>query len=47
MGLLSRLVTYVPHRLLGIVPMSVGYIEPGMIYDIGTEAALPLEGFPG
>ncbi|OQD80025.1 hypothetical protein PENANT_c040G02023 [Penicillium antarcticum] len=33
-GLLSRLVTYIPDRLVGIVPTSVGYIQPGMDWDI-------------
>ncbi|KAJ5204661.1 epoxide hydrolase [Penicillium cinerascens] len=30
-GLLSRLVTYIPDRLMGIVPISVGYIQPGPV----------------
>lgn len=34
-GLLSRLANYIPHRLFGIVPISVGYVEPGMPWDIG------------
>ncbi|RYP25030.1 hypothetical protein DL765_000258 [Monosporascus sp. GIB2] len=33
-GLLSRLANYIPDRLLGIVPVSVGYVEPGMSWDI-------------
>ena len=38
-GLLSRLATYIPHRLFGIVPISVGFVEPGMSWDIGMMAA--------
>lgn len=34
-GLLSRLATYHTDRLYGIVPISVAYLEPGMIWDIG------------
>ncbi|KAJ5263144.1 epoxide hydrolase [Penicillium angulare] len=30
-GLLSRLVTYIPDCLMGIVPISVGYIQPGLV----------------
>ncbi|KAI1323181.1 putative epoxide hydrolase [Xylariaceae sp. FL0255] len=33
-GLLSRLVTWIPQRLLGTVFVSVGYIEPGAPWDI-------------
>lgn len=34
-GLLSRLTTYIPTRLLGVVFISVGYLEPGLVWDIG------------
>ncbi|KAK2868013.1 hypothetical protein FQN49_003241 [Arthroderma sp. PD_2] len=37
-GLLSRLVTYIPDRLLGVVFLSVGYLEPGVPWD--TEAII-------
>ncbi|KAI0465542.1 Alpha/Beta hydrolase protein [Xylaria cf. heliscus] len=33
-GLLSRLVTWIPGRLLGAVFVSVGYIAPGTVWDI-------------
>ncbi|ORY68268.1 putative epoxide hydrolase [Pseudomassariella vexata] len=33
-GLLSRLATYIPERLFGIVPISVSYIETGVVWDI-------------
>ncbi|KAI0508528.1 putative epoxide hydrolase [Xylaria bambusicola] len=33
-GLLSRLITWIPDRLLGAVFVSVGYIEPAMKWDI-------------
>ncbi|KAI1823681.1 Alpha/Beta hydrolase protein [Xylaria intraflava] len=33
-GLLSRLVTWIPTRLLGVTFVSVGYIEPGVEWDI-------------
>ncbi|KAJ6115381.1 epoxide hydrolase, partial [Penicillium sp. IBT 16267x] len=33
-GLLSRIVSYIPDRLMGIVLISVGYVKPGMILDI-------------
>lgn len=34
-GLVSRLVSYIPEQLHGIVAISVGYIEPGVVWDIG------------
>ncbi|KAH6643359.1 putative epoxide hydrolase [Truncatella angustata] len=33
-GLLSRLTTYIPNRLHGAVFISVGYLEPGLVWDI-------------
>ncbi|RYP40478.1 hypothetical protein DL768_010624 [Monosporascus sp. mg162] len=33
-GLLSRLVTYIPDRLFGAVFVSVGYVEPKLVWDI-------------
>lgn len=40
-GLLSRLTTYIPERLLGAVFISVGYVEPALVWDIGKLTALP------
>lgn len=40
-GLLSRLTTYIPDRLLGAVFVSVGYVEPGLVWDIGKRPQLP------
>lgn len=34
-GLLSRLVTYIRSRLYGAVFVSVGYVEPKLVWDIG------------
>ncbi|KAJ5640114.1 epoxide hydrolase [Penicillium longicatenatum] len=33
-GLLSRVVSYIPDRLMGVVFMSVGYSRPGMVWDM-------------
>ncbi|KAK0630335.1 putative epoxide hydrolase [Bombardia bombarda] len=33
-GLLSRLATYIPDRLLGVIFLSVGYLEPQLVWDI-------------
>lgn len=39
-GLLSRLTTYIPDRLLGAVFVSVGYVEPGIVWDMDALFAL-------
>lgn len=39
-ALLSRLTTYIPERLLGAVFISVGYVEPALVWDIGKLTAL-------
>ncbi|KAK3945113.1 Alpha/Beta hydrolase protein [Diplogelasinospora grovesii] len=44
-GLLSRLATYIPDRLLGAVFVSVGYVEPGLVWDIDAMNALTKEAF--
>ncbi|KAH9886872.1 Alpha/Beta hydrolase protein [Xylariomycetidae sp. FL2044] len=44
-GLLSRLITYIPERLLGAVFVSVGYVEPGLVWDIEAMMALTREAF--
>ncbi|KAK9420622.1 putative AB hydrolase-1 domain-containing protein [Seiridium unicorne] len=44
-GLLSRLTTYIPNRLLGAVFVSVGYVEPGLVWDIDALVALTREVF--
>ncbi|EJP66152.1 epoxide hydrolase, putative [Beauveria bassiana ARSEF 2860] len=33
-GLLSRLITYMPEKLSGAIFISVGYLEPGLVWDI-------------
>jgi hypothetical protein len=35
-GLASRLATYLPDRIYGMVMLSVGYIEPGLVWDVGA-----------
>ena len=35
-GLVSRLATYHADRFKGIVPISVSYLEPGLVWDIGA-----------
>lgn len=39
-GLLSRVVSYVPDRLVGIVLISVGYSKPGMVWNMGKVSKL-------
>jgi hypothetical protein len=39
-ALLSRLVTYIRSRLYGAVFVSVGYLEPKLIWDIGKDPML-------
>lgn len=39
-GLLARLTTYHPECFLGAVFVSVGYIEPGLVHDIGMSTPL-------
>ncbi|KAI0205866.1 Alpha/Beta hydrolase protein [Astrocystis sublimbata] len=44
-GLLSRLISYIPNRLLGAVFISVGYVEPGLVWDIDAMLSLTKEAF--
>ena len=39
-GLASRLVTYQRHRFYGIVTVAVSYVEPGLVWDIGTSLCM-------
>lgn len=39
-GLLARVTTYHPECFLGTVFVSVGYIEPGLVHDIGIYTSL-------
>ncbi|KAI0128326.1 Alpha/Beta hydrolase protein, partial [Xylariales sp. AK1849] len=44
-GLLSRLATYIPKRLLGVVFVSVGYLEPGLVWNIDAFIEATREAF--
>ncbi|KAK8132048.1 alpha/beta-hydrolase [Apiospora kogelbergensis] len=44
-GLLSRLITYIPNRLHGAVFVSVGYVEPKLVWDIDALLALTRQMF--
>ncbi|EEQ33831.1 putative microsomal epoxide hydrolase [Microsporum canis] len=43
--LLSRLVNYIPDRLIGVVFLALGYVEPGIVWDIDVFIKMSREVF--